>query len=250
MIPSFQRGVTEGALSLSGMPPKKKKKEVNPDDPGFKAMKAFKKAYEAANLSLGVEPLALNLDPGEGQTCIARLVITPMIRTTPSGAHDCTPAHLKALAAALADYPFLRKLAIWTVGVRGEGLPALTSYIAANRTLRVLELSDCSLTPLACKLLGEALQVVGPVPKDLTMLKLDHNPGIGNAGAEALTGGGIKLPLKDVNLAYCGLSGAEGGAALANGLMRQPGLTALDLRGNRLEAAGTLATLEVSRVGG
>lgn len=225
------------------MPPKKKDAALL-DDPGYKAMKAFKKAYEAANLAAGIEPLALNLDPGEDHTCIARLVISPLVRTTPSGAHECAPPHIKALMEALTPYPYMRKLSFWAVGVRGEGVPALAQYVAANRTLRVLELSDCNLTPTACKLLGEALQVVG-APKDLAMLKLDHNPEIGNAGAEALVESGQVLCVKDLNLSYCGIAGAEGGTRLANGLLRQPGLTALDLRGNRLGPEGVLGVLEV-----
>jgi len=102
------------------------------------------------------------------------------------------------------------------------------------------------LGPPACKALGEALAVVG-APKELTVLQLDHNPGIGNAGAAALVEPGGTLCLKELSLTFCGIEGAEGGAALAGGVLAKPGLTHLMLKGNRLGTDGVIEVLNATK---
>jgi len=234
--------------ALNGaMPPKKAggAKKADADDPGFQAMKAFKRAYESANLLHETEALSLNLDPGEDYTCIARLVLTPLV----TGVHTAcplTPVHVRSICDALATYPFMRRLCFWGVGVRDEGAAALSAYVLANRTLRVLELTDCQIGPAACKALGEALAVHG-APKDLSVLKLDHNRAIGNAGIAALMDAGPSICVRDLSLAFCGLEGTEGGGVIAERLLAKPMLTHLRLKGNRLETDGVIRVLDAAR---
>ncbi|KAL3933147.1 MAG: hypothetical protein SGPRY_000412 [Prymnesium sp.] len=222
------------------MPPKPIKKELA-DDPGYLAMRAFKKAYDGANTELGTEPLALPLEIGEEHTCFARLVLTPQI----TGAHSHArigPAHIRPLGIALAPYPFLRRLCFWSVDVRDDGALSLASYLMVNKNLRVLEITDCGLGSSACKALGDALSTKSG-PKELHTLRLDYNRGIRNAGAAAIMPVSGILSVKELSLSFCGLEGEAGGAVLANGLLSKPMLTHLHINGNPLGSAGIMHVL-------
>ncbi|KAL1528404.1 hypothetical protein AB1Y20_009753 [Prymnesium parvum] len=227
------------------MPPKPKKggkKKDNADDPGYLAMRAFKKAYDVANQQHETEALSLNLEPGEGHSCIAKLILTP--QTVGVNTHcPLAPAHAKPLCIALSNYPFMRRLCFWGVDLKDEGAQPVAAYVQLHRKLRVLELTDCNLGPAACKYLGEALGDHNP-GQELIMLRLDHNRSIGNAGVAALiprTGG--SLCVKDLGLSFCGIEGVAGGTALAEGLMRKPMLTHLRIRGNALGTEGVIQVL-------
>ena len=129
------------------------KKQADASDPGFLAMRAFKRAVESANFRLGIENLSLSLDPGEGFTAVSKLVVTAM--TTSNTGRPATPTHMVALAEALGPYPYMKNLAFWTVDVRDEGAKALAQYVASNRTLVRLELMNCGLGVAACKFLHD-----------------------------------------------------------------------------------------------
>ena len=214
------------------------KKQADASDPGFLAMRAFKRAVESANFRLGIENLSLSLDPGEGFTAVSKLVVTAM--TTSNTGRPATPTHMVALAEALGPYPYMKNLAFWTVDVRDEGAKALAQYVASNRTLVRLELMNCGLGVAACKFLRDAISGAAGT-KPLTTLRLESNPAIGNAGAQELGEGPVCV--KELSLSYCGIEGAAGGSALKCGLLSRPGLTHVELKGNRLGAEGVVAVL-------
>ena len=232
------------------MPPKKAEakggKDTGPDPKACAAV--FEKAFKAQCASHEISPLSL--DYGDGSAVFARLAAHPALLPSSSTA-GMVPAHTKSLIDAVTGftlrvdpekliqgYPFLQTLALWSANVRDEGAAAVGAFLATNRSLTALELSDCALGPRGCKAIADGLERNAT----LTRLNLDGNPGISDAGVEALSGLRYNCALASLSLCYCGLT-AAGGDKLTGGLMKCAMLKTLELRGNRLGAAGVLPVL-------
>lgn len=214
------------------MPPKKadaKKKDADPNAPDPKqVIGAFKKAYTALCADLQIDEQQLNL--GDGTEVFRRLLVHPQCGPV-------SPLHARALVGALSKYEHLQNLALWNANLQDEGTSATAAYLASNRSVTSLELTDCGIGELGCKALADALER----NMTLTRLCLDFNQ-IGNRGAELLGGLRFNRALTSLELAYCGLT-AEAGPLLASGVMRCATLKTLELRGNELGAEGVLAIL-------
>ena len=229
------------------MAPKKKddkKKGDTGPDPGEVAATAFaKKNYAASSAQFEVEPLPLVLDRGEeGNSAFLHLAVHPSLSQDPK--HMCTPRHVRALMHALGEYGFLQRLAFWSVAVKDEGCAAIASFLASNRSLTSLDLTDVGISSLGCKALGEALEK----NSTLQVLRLDHNASLGVRGAsilgECLT---RNLGLSTLSLTYCLLDGPEAAEAIVSGIMRSPAIRVLELKGNRLGVDGLLVLLKALR---
>ena len=92
------------------MPPKKKQAPKDATEPGGVAMRALKKALDAANFKFNVEPLSLKLEPNEGFTAVSKLVLTALTATTTG--KEMTQAHVFALIEALTTYPYSERLGL------------------------------------------------------------------------------------------------------------------------------------------
>ncbi len=232
------------------MPPKKAEakggKDTGPDPKACAAV--FEKAFKAQCAAHEISPLSL--DYGDGSAVFARLAAHPALLPS-SSTTGMVPAHTKSLIDAVTGftlrvdpekliqgYPFLQTLALWSANVRDEGAAAVGAFLATNRSLTALELSDCALGPRGCKAIADGLERNAT----LTRLNLDGNPGISDAGVEALSGLRYNCALASLSLCYCGLT-AAGGEKLTGGLMKCAMLKTLELRGNRLGAAGVLPVL-------
>lgn len=103
--------------------------------------------------------------------------------------------------------------------------------------LTQVEFMDCGVGPEGAAALGQALML--GANSTLEILRLDLNPGIGDAGVAQLCRGlRTNRSLKRLTLGYCGV-GPDGAAALAS-VLESPlcGLEKLDLMGNALGSEG------------
>lgn len=230
------------------MAPKKKdakKKDAKgpEDDQGMLQANQFvKKGFPTACADRGIEPLNLQIDRGEeGTSAFLRIAVHPGL-CLDGKSPACTSLHVRALMEALMPYAYLLRLAFWSVPVRDDGAQAIGAFLAANRSLLTLELTDAGLGVPACKFLGEALER----NSTLQTLRLDHNSGIGPAGVELL-GDSLRmnLGLSNLSLTFCGLDGEPASAAITSRLLKAPAIKVLELKGNRFGLGGVLHLLEV-----
>lgn len=85
----------------------------------------------------------------------------------------------------------------------------IADYMVLNKSLVMLELMNCLVTPLGCEFLTNALSTLG---NQLSVLKLDYNQEIGDTGVAILAEHFRKnKTLTMISLAYCGITevGAE-----------------------------------------
>ena len=225
------------------MAPKKKddKKKSGPavDERGPLEAKAFIKAFPLECAQRNVSVLPLTLDRGDdGQGPFLRLAIHAGM------APSFDPQHARALLSALQYYSYLQRLCFWSVPLRDDGCSSLGHYLATNRTVHTLEVTDCAVASRGCKSLGDALER----NSCLLTLRLDHNATVGSAGARFI-GDGLRLNkgLQTLSLTFCGLDGEEGAASIVTGIMQAPVLKVLELKGNRLGSSGMLDLLRCFR---
>ena len=109
-----------------------------------------------------------------------------------------------------------------------------------NEKCVLLELMNCEITPLGCEFLLSPLNPDPMMGSKLEVLKLDYNNGIGNAGIKILAENLCKnKSLLILSLAYCGITGAEGGRILMEIMIyQQSGLQLINLSGNQFDNEG------------
>jgi len=218
---------------------KKEKKGPVEDDQAPIQSKAFTKNFPEACKSHNVEVLPLQLDRGEeGTAAFLRLAIHS------GNAPNFVPLHIKALVECLLPYSYLQRLCFWSVAVGDAACKDLGQYLAVNRTVTTLELTNCGIGPGGCKFLGEALEK----NSTLLTLRLDHNMNMGAAGVQVLgecLRQNVTPPgLQTLSLTFCGLDGEEGSGAVVGGLLHAPMLKVLELKGNRFGASGVLLLIQ------
>jgi len=207
-----------------------------------------KKGYPDVSAAYNIAPLALQYDRGEeGTQAFMHLAVHPGLagKTQPDPkAPECTPIHCRALLEALAPYAYLVRLAFWSVPVKDEGCAAIGAYLAGNKTVTSLDVTDAGISRVGCKALGEALERNAT----LQTLRLDHNRGIGPEGVQVLGESLVKnLCLATLSLTFCGLEGEGAASAFCHGPMQAPALRVLELKGNRFGAEGALLLLRALR---
>jgi len=236
------------------MPPKKKdakKGAAEDDQSGLICTNFVKKGYPAKCEEHGIAPLALQYDRGEeGTSAFLHLAVHPgLAAKTKEGlpdpkAPEVTPTHCRALMEALMPYQYLVRLAFWSVPVKDEGCAAIGAYLAGNKTVTSLDVTDAGISRVGCKALGEALERNAT----LQTLRLDHNRGIGPEGVQVLGESLVKnLCLATLSLTFCGLEGEGAASAFCHGPMQAPALRVLELKGNRFGAEGALLLLRALR---
>lgn len=232
---------------------KKGKKEVEDPEVALRQAKEFVRAYNSNCAALAIEQIALPLPLNDDKKdphplTFGRLVLGPVVGAPwaeagapQPGSSSWRPTHLRAICDALvsSSYSKLLNLSVWSAAVKDEGAAVVASFLQSNRSLIVLEMSDCGVGTRGCKAFGEALVKNAT----LTRLNLDNNC-IADEGLAALTAN-LKLnrTLSSLSLQYCCL-GAAAGAAIGAELRNVASLSALELRGNPLSSAGVSAVLE------
>ena len=109
-----------------------------------------------------------------------------------------------------AKYQHLISIRFWKGKCQDQGLRIICDYMLINNNLILLELMNCAITPLGCEFLTRGLDP--SLGSTLSVLKLDYNPEIGDAGIAILAECLMKNKvLTMVSLAYCGITavGAE-----------------------------------------
>lgn len=81
-----------------------------------------------------------------------------------------------------------------------------------NANIGMIELMNCEITALGCEFLSKALfnlcgaSPFSEKPPQLSVLKLDHNPGLGDQGIAVLADSLRNDKLTMLSLAYCGIT--------------------------------------------
>lgn len=125
-------------------------------------------------------------------------------------------------------------------GLGETGFTSFAREFSVDTPLKSLDLSNCNLCGASS---GQALAVIMTKATQLEQLTLADNEHLSDEGLDALAQdlSGAPVSLTALNLAHCGLKGAEGGRAVAVFLLCLPSLRELNLRNNDgLEAEGIM----------
>uniref|UniRef100_A0A667ZAK7 B30.2/SPRY domain-containing protein n=1 Tax=Myripristis murdjan TaxID=586833 RepID=A0A667ZAK7_9TELE len=141
-----------------------------------------------------------------------------------------------SLASALKSNPHLTELDLSENELQDSDVKLLSAGLESpNCRLKILRLSDCSLSGSSCASLASALKS----NPHLTELHLSENIDLQDSGVKLLSAG-LESPncrLKTLRLTDCQVTD-EGCASLASALKSNPHLTELDLTYNYLQDSG------------
>lgn len=226
-------------MSKAKKPAAKKGAESDETDYNENLRQNYKKAVTALGLTAH-PPFAKALANDEDPTAPIAEVYSDM---------EVGPAGIRAFCAALlgrgigmkpTGYKHIRSLRLWRAGCGDAGVAAVAEVLRNGKTdvpLTQVEFMDCGVGPEGAAALGQALML--GANSTLEVLRLDLNPGIGDAGVAQLCRGlRTNRSLKRLTLGYCNV-GPDGAAALAS-VLESPlcALEKLDLMGNALGSEG------------
>lgn len=137
-----------------------------------------------------------------------------------------------------SQYDQLTALCFWNSDIGDKGMTCLANALPSLPSIVKIEVLDSGVSKAGCIALGAAL--CKPSCK-LRILRLDHNA-IGSEGLTAIVDGLLfNTTMYTLSLGYCAIM-ADGGAQLARYVSANNcSVKALDLSGNALGPAGTLA---------
>ncbi|CAK0840109.1 unnamed protein product [Prorocentrum cordatum] len=184
----------------------------------------------------GLEVLRLSGNKGFGDAggeAICRALDAPFpLRELVLGTCGLGAAAAVALAKSLLQLRDLQMLSLGnSSGIGDAGVAAVCRALGAQAPMRELRLHRGSLGSEAATALGESL----PQLRDLQVLRLEDNRGLGDAGGAAVCRGlsaqGAGVTLRELYLRNCSL-GAGAAEALSRLLSQARGLEMLDLGSN------------------
>lgn len=226
------------------MPPKKKKEkkgktasaegEKTPEMILADFTREYKKIcgdMKVDTMSTALDQVKKHLELADGAQVFTKLIFSD----------TASPDALSALLLALETYEPIRALHFWRTRLGDDGVHVITEFLKTDSKVRILELTDCRISPRGCVFLASCLGSGSRVNASLLRLELDFNP-LGDEGiitlCRALRINEAKI--EHLTLRFCGI-GALGGCAIGEDLLASlKSLKSLDLQGNELGADGVI----------